>query len=157
MKKIWEFIKSLFGESEPKKVGAVSITSLNNSYTALATKIANSNKEVKQFDLFTIWMIAKLIWELVACYLKKKFTEKEAVKMMANPSFIQRFILKRLIKKIAKNNEHKFLGTGPMFASKSEFHDELYTQLISLGKTVKPEELKALLIDFEETGKALGE
>lgn len=153
-KYMYELGKSLVGSKSKVAKSTSGITSLNNSYTALATKIANSNKEVKQFDLFTIWMIAKLIWELVACYLKKKFTTKEALEMLKKPNFLHRLLLKRMIKKVAVENEKRIVGLGSV-AGKPAFHDELFKQFIELGKSATVEDLEALQRDFEETGKVL--
>lgn len=122
-------------------------------HNEVAMRLVNSNSQVKTFDLFTIWMVIRIIWEVIKCYIKKNIADEKGVSVAQKPNFIHRFLLKRLINKVVAENKHRVIGSGPS----NKFYDELYNQMLELGKTGKVDDLVKLKAEHKMIGKIFGE
>lgn len=126
----------------------------NNSYTSLATEIANATKknqsiDIKTFDPLTIWLIIQIIYQVVKCYMAKKMKPKSALEMVNNPGLAPKILLRRMVLKAIRDQGRK-IGSE---LSQAEFKTELYDQLLEFGKKGTEADLANLEYDLPEIAR----
>ncbi len=122
-----------------------------NHYSVLARGLVSSNPKIKQFDIFTIWMVIKVIWEVIKCYLKKQMLESDSVKLGQNPNFFHRYMLRKIVKRVVKENKNRANIVGSKFEFTDDVVEQLCQDMLKLGKVGTIGDLSKLKADFEET------
>lgn len=126
---------------------------IDNIYGKLALQVSSqvANDEqvnVKQLDPATIMIIIKVIWEVIQCYMKKKLTEQEALDVAKNPNFVQRGLLRVMTRKCLRSHDIPKVNKGVL-------RETITNKLVELGSTATLDQIRELVINFDETGKVL--
>jgi hypothetical protein len=131
---------------------------LDNSYSALATKVSNRVQKAKSldnskmFDPATILLIIRIIVEIVKCYLnRRKLTVKEALEKAKNPNLGDRIRLGIILAKtLDKSDRVKYFGN-----SYTKLRVGLMDELMTVGEGVTEEDANKLLDDYKATEAAI--
>ena len=123
---------------------------LDNVYGKFANKVAaetvkSGKLNVKTLDPMTILMILKILFEVVKCYMSKKFSAEKALGMAQKPTFIDKALLKRFVREAIRD------GDLPKGINKFVLRAELSEKLLEFGPTLKKEDIEELTAKFTET------
>ncbi len=123
---------------------------LDNVYGKFANKVAaetvkSGKLNVETLDPMTILMILKILFEVVKCYLSKKYSADNAVKMAQKPSLLEKLLLKRFVREAIRDADI------PKIINKLTLRAELTERLLELGPTVTLQDITELTNKFKET------
>lgn len=128
---------------------------MDNLYGKLAAQVANEvikseNTKLKSIDPITLMTIAKLIWEVIQCYMNKKLTEEDALKLAREPNFVQRGLLRVMVRKAMRKYNVEGVNKGVL-------REAITNELVEFGSKATIEDLRGLVIEFDNVKKVFSE
>jgi hypothetical protein len=130
---------------------------INNTYAEIAVKTVTLTQKrsgldkIKCFDPFTIITIISIIIKIIECYLKRKLSTEQAVYKSKKPNFLDRMILRKIVKTALDNKTTK----GYFKEHHGRFTEETLKSLLECGKEATSEKLQKLADEYKSTLQSL--